>query len=484
MKNSRHGIAVPLKLIIGFIFTGILVISIISIMMAMGAQKPDSVQGIGSDSNRSLMNESYTIGVQAYIYGLAPVIMQQTEQAMTTMQVPAHAPVNHFGHVRQLATPNDTIIVSPNSDTLYSSAWLELGKEPMILHVPDTDGRYYVMQMLDAYTNTFAYVGKRVTGTQEGNYAIVGPDWNGSLPRGVNEIRSPTNTVWVIGRILVNGQNDISNVTALQDQLTLTPLSQYGKPAEDMSGSPGDADKLQPSASAQEKLKFFEELRVALKNNPPPKGEEALMAVFGTIGLTRNETPYGSDLIPAVADGLAQAIPVGQEIINSSWKNLKGNNNGWAYTTDVGAYGFDYLARAAVAEGGLGANLPEEAVYPKAQTDNEGMPLNGAHNYVIHFEKGKTPPVDAFWSLTMYNASSFMLVDNPLNRYAIGDRTQGLTYNPDGSLDIYIQHDAPLERSNWLPAPEGDFYLILRMYEPKAEMLDGTYQIPPVKRVT
>ena len=337
MKSSRHAImhyvagGDPLKLIICLILFGVL---IISVMVAVSAQKPNIGIVAGGDGNRSLMNDSYTIGVQAYIYGLAPVIMQRTEHAMTTTQGPASASVNHFGHVRYLATPNDTIVVTPNVDTLYSSAWLELGKEPVVMHVPDTAGRYYVMQMLDAYTNTFAYVGKRVTGTGEGNFAIVGPDWNGSLPRDIKEIRSPTNTVWIIGRILVNGQSDISNVTALQDQLTLTPLSQYGKPADTITTETSAyADRLQPSASAQEKLKFFEELRVALKNNPPPKGEEALIAVFGRIGLTMNETPYGSDLIPAVADSLAQAIPAGQEIINSTWKDLKGNKNGWAYTT-------------------------------------------------------------------------------------------------------------------------------------------------------
>jgi hypothetical protein len=453
--------------------------------MAVIAQDPDTGNTEGpNDHAGSLRNDSYTIGVQAYIYGLAPVIMQRTEQTMTTTPGPGHAPVNQFGHIRHLATPNETDVVSPNSDTLYSTAWVELGKEPIVLHVPDTAGRYYVMQMLDAYTNTFAYVGRRVTGTGEGNYAIIGPDWNGSLPDGVKAIKSPTNTVWIIGRILVNGPKDVSNVTALQDRLTLTPLSQFGMPsgAGETQARPY-SDKLQPSRDAQERLKFFEEMRVALKNNPPPKGEEALMAIFNRIGLGRNATPYGNETDPAIAEGLAQAIPVGNQIANDAWTNMKGSdNNGWTYKTDIGTYGYDYLTRAAVAEGGLGANLPEEAVYPKAQADSDGKPLSGASQYVIHFAAGKTPPVDAFWSLTLYNASTFMLVANQIDRYAIGDRTQGLKYNADGSLDIYIQHDPPLDDSNWLPAPEGDFYLILRMYQPKPGVLNGTYQIPPVKK--
>ena len=489
MKDSRRAISRyvadgdPLKLMICFIFTGIIVVLIISVMMAVRAQQSDMTKATGNDSNRSLVNDSYTIGTQAYIYGLAPVIMQRTERVMTTTEGPAHAPVNHFGHVRYLATPNETIIVTPNVDTLYSSAWLDLGKEPIVLHVPDMGGRYYCMQMLDAYTNSFAYVGKRATGTSEGDFAIIGPDWSGSLPANVKEIKSPTNTVWIVGRILVNGSNDVSNVTALQDQFTLTPLSRIGSQAG--AGETQAMPLLQPSTDAQEKLKFFEELRVALKNNPPPKGEEALMAVFDRIGLGMNQTPYGSDVDPAMAEGLALAIPAGQQIINDAWRDFRGNNvNGWTYALNIGTYGYDYLTRAAVAEGGLAANIPAEAVYPKAQVDSDGKPLSGANRYTMHFAAGETPPVDAFWSLTMYNASDYMLVANPIDRYAIRDRTPGLKYNADGSLDIYIQHDAPADTSNWLPAPKGDFYLILRMYQPKAEVLNGTYWLPPVIKAT
>lgn len=489
MKDSRRAVSRyvadgdPLKLIVCFMFIGIIVISIISAIIAVSAQKPD-IRAAGSDSNRSLLNESYTIGVQAYIYGLAPVIMQRTEHAMTTIQGPGSAPVNHFGHVRHLGTPNDTIIVTPNTDTLYSSAWLELDDGPMVLHVPNTRGRYYVMQMLDAYTNTFATIGKRTTGTKEGDYVIVGPDWNGTLPANVREIQSPTNTVWIIGRILVNGTDDVANVTALQDKLKLTPLSQYGKPENEIT-LPAPPARSQPSTSVQDRLKFFEELRVALKNNPPPKGEDALMAVFSRIGLGMNKTPYGGDLDPEAAAGLAQAIPAGDQIVSDVWKDLKGNDvNGWAFMTDIGTYGYDYLTRAAVAVGGLGANVPQESVYPKAQTDSDGKQLSGTGKYLIHFPAGKLPPVDAFWSLTVYNATNYMLVPNLIDRYAIGDRTKGLKYNEDGSLDIYIQHDPPIEKSNWLPTPNGDFYLIMRMYQPKPEVLNGIYHLPPVKKVT
>ncbi len=465
---------------------GLVLLSTTALAMTVNAQKQDAGGGKENNDHNAREKYAYSIGVQAYIYGLAPVIMERTEKTFTTSSGPAHAPVNQFGHVTHLATSNDTIIVTPNSDTLYSSAWLELGEGPIVLHVPDTKGRYYVMQLLDAYTNSFNSIGRRTTGTGEGDFAIVGPGWNGSLPPEVKKIQSPTNTVWIVGRILVNGTSDVSNVTALQDQFKLTPLSQYGKtPVGNNTRSLAEFKKYSPSANVQANLTFFEDLRVALKNNPPPAGEAALMAVFDGIGLGNNETPYGNSLDPAVAAGLARAIKDGDMIVKDAWTMSSGNNNnGWTMKTNIGTYGYDYLTRAAVAEGGLAANVPQEAVYPKATADSNGRVLNGANKYVMHFAKGNLPPVDAFWSLTVYNATNYMLVANPIDRYAVGDRTPGLVYGADGSLDIYIQHDAPAgKESNWLPAPDGDFYLILRMYQPKQEVLNGTYQIPPVTEV-
>lgn len=461
--------------ILTLLLTGLVLSSVIAL----------AATGTKDDGYQARENDAYSIGVQAYIYGLAPVIIERTERAFTSTPGPGHAPVNQFGHVRHLATPDDAIIVTPNADTLYSSAWLELGKGPIVLHVPDTQGRYYVMQMIDAYTNDFAYVGRRTTGTGAGDFAIAGPGWNGSIPGGMQAIRSPTNTVWIAGRILVNGPGDVSNVTALQDQFTLTPLSRYGtRTANASQDSLSDFKRYASSPNASANLTFFEELRVALKNNPPPAREDALMAVFSQIGLAWNATPYGSGLNPAVAEGLARSLKDGDGIVKAAWKDYSGtSNNGWQVILNVGTYGYDYLTRAVVAEGALAANNPEEAVYPRAQVDSDGKPLNGAHRYVMCFEKGNTPPVDAFWSITPYNASNYMLMANPIDRYAIGDRTTGLKYNPDGSLDIYIQHDPPVNTSNWLPAPEGDFYLVLRMYQPKPAVLNDTYRIPPVTKV-
>jgi hypothetical protein len=435
---------------------------------------------------QAVENDSYTIGVQTYIYGLAPVMMQRTENLFVTTPGMGHAPVNQMGYSTHLVNASFTDVVTPNADTLYNTAFLELGKEPIVLHVPDTNGRYYVQQMLDAYTNTFNSVGRRTTGTGEGNFAIVGPGWNGSLPTGLQIIKSPTNTVWIIGRILVKSDSDLPNVLALQKQFTLTPLSQYGKPVVAAKNETlADVKEAIVSPYAQDSIRFFEELRVSLKNNPTPTGEAALMAVFDRIGLGKNETPYGTNLDPAIVDGLSRAIKDGDQVVKSTLKNTKGFYiNGWTYNTNIGTYGYNYLIRAAITEGGLGANVPEEAIYAKAQTGTDGQPLNGANKYIVHFDKDNMPPVDAFWSLSMYNATTFLFVPNPVNHYSLGDQTTGLMYNPDGSLDIYIQHDEPSGKgSNWLPAPDGDFYMVLRMYLPSPKILNGTYQIPQVQKV-
>ncbi len=435
---------------------------------------------------QAVENDSYTVGVKAYIYGLAPVMMQRTENLFVTKPGMGHVPVNQMGYSTHLANANFTDVVSPNADTLYNIAWLELGKEPIVLHVLDTNGCYYVQQMLDAYTNTFNSVGQRTTGTGEGDFAIIGPGWNSSLPTGLQVIKSPTNTVWIIGRILVKGESDLPNVLALQKQFTLTALSQYGKPAVAAKNQTlADFKDAAASSKVQDSIRFFEELRVALKNNPQPAGEAALMAVFDRIGLGKNETPYETNLDPAIADGLSRAIKDSDQIVNSYWKNLKGFYiNGWTYNTKIGTYGYNYLLRAATTEGGLGANVPEEAIYAKKPTCTDGQSLSGANNYLMHFDKVNLPPVNASWSLSMYNATTFLFVPNSINRYSVSEQKNRFVYNPDGSLDIHIQHEEPVgKESNWLPAPKGDFSLIFRMYLPGPTVLNGTYQIQQVQKV-
>jgi len=291
-----------------------------SLLILLSLVPLTNASSVTDENCQARENDAYTIGVQAYIYGLAPVIIQRTEQIFVTTPGTGHAPVNKMGYLNHLATSNNTDVVTPNGDTLYNIAWLELEKEPIVLHVPDTNERGYAQQLLDAYTNTFKSVGDGTSGTQEGNFIIAGPGWNGSLLTELQVIKSPTNTVWIIGRIMVNGESDLPNALALQKQFTLMPLSQYGKLAIAAKNETlTDFKKAVASPNAQDSLRFFEELRVALKNNPPTAGEAALMAVFDRIGLGKNETPYGIDLDPATVDGLSRAIKDGDQIVKNTF---------------------------------------------------------------------------------------------------------------------------------------------------------------------
>jgi len=438
-----------------------------------------AAQDLGADARQI---EAFTIGVQAYIYGYPLVEMYRTRDAMAlTPENPNYAPINQFGHMRQLLGPEFTDIVTPNNDTLYSTAWLELGPEPIILHVPPTDGRYHVFQLLDFHTNVIDNIGSRTRGTHGGDYAIVGPDWGGTLPEGIEEIRSPTNSVWVIGRTLIRGKDDEPAVHALQDQYTLTPLSQWGKTAASEAVA---AFETPPPYDVSSPLEFFAILNHCLHHNPPPFEESALMGLFERIGVGPTAGFRIEELDSATAAGLTQAIAVGRQIVASETGRMGTIVNGWnVLPGQAGRYGNDYLLRAAVAMKGLGANVPEEAMYPILDVDDRGEQLNGRHRYVLHFDQG-LPPVDAFWSVTMYRQPERLLAANPIDRYSIGDRTEGLKVGEDGTLRILIQHEPPeAGQSNWLPAPQGDFYLVLRAYNPKQEMLNGTWKPPAVKRV-
>ena len=436
--------------------------------------------------------QAFTLAVQAYIYGYPLVEMERTKRLSTGVSEPdrkGRAPTNMFGHFADLADAAARDVVTPNNDTIYSIAWLDLSDQPVILHVPDMKGRYYVFQLLDAYTNNFENIARRKYGTNEADYAIVGPGWSGTLPAGAKRIDSPTDTVWVIGRTLVSGPEDLATVHALQRQYALAPLSAYGARAASVGAGSvetrwtADAAALASLSQTPEGIAFFQMLGDALRENPPQEYDAALVAQFEQIGLSPEHGFQCDELTPAALAGLLRASPVAQQLIDEKVKTLGESINGWLINPDTGRYGYDYLLRAAVAKKGLGALVPEEAIYPIADVDGDGKQLTGTHRYVLHFDKGQMPPVDAFWSITMYGSDRF-LVDNPIDRYSIGDRTEGLEYGPDGSLDVYIQQEAPKgHESNWLPAPAGDFYVVMRMYEPKQAVLDGSYRVPPIRRV-
>lgn len=434
------------------------------------------------------------IATLAYIWGYPLVSELRLVDYSTNPNVPAgpgRGPINTISNYRSFPTSNFTDIVRINVDTLYSFGYLDLEKEPVVLEVPPISMRYYTLQFIDAYTNNFLYIGSRMNDTSGGTYLITGPNWKGDIPSGMKEIKAPSNTMTIAGRIVVNGPSDVTNVNAIQDKLLLTSLSDFGQnatyPQAVMSES--NASKQvpigpQPALIPTTGINIYDEISKGMADNRPPVADSDVLAQFTTIGIGPGLTPSDTDN-QTIQGALENGITEGEKLIDEKIQVLGTTINGWLVNLDVGDFGTDYLLRAAVAKFGLGANSPVEAVYPSTFTDNQGKNLTGVHNYTIHFDKGQTPPVNAFWSITLYN-NQFYLAENPINRYSIASHTQGLNYNPDGSLDIYIQNanPGPEKESNWLPSPTGQFSLTLREYNPQEPILKGEYQIPPVKMLS
>lgn len=422
---------------------------------------------------------------EVYAYAYPLVLMDVSRQVMT-----ARAPVNRLSHRRVFPDHHFTGVVSPNADTLYSIAWLDLGEQPLVMGVPDMGDRYYVMQLLDAWTNVFAAPGTRTTGNQAGSFAIVGPRWHGALPPGLQALRSPTDMVWLLGRIETNGKNDYAAVNALQDKFTLSTLSAWNQPATQPAGaervaSQGDV-RTAPvdQVSAMDAQTFFARFASLLTANPPAAGDEPIVARMAQLGIAAGK-PFLLDRPDALSTRSIEAgVASARERIAAAAHAVDPalSVNGWTIRRDLGEYGTQYGRRALVAFVGLGANLPEDAIYPMARIDADGRSLDGSHEYVLHFPAGSLPPANAFWSLTMYDDRQFF-IDNPIARYAIGDR-DALAFNPDGSLDLYLRHDTPGagHESNWLPAPAGAFNVMLRIYWPKPAVLDGSWLPPAITR--
>jgi DNA sulfur modification protein DndE len=460
----------------------ILSLAVGSLVLAL----PALAAGKGAMSEESALE----IGTEAYVYGYPLVMMEVTRQKLTNVASPqgVHgAPVNQLAHARTFLTAGFTDVVAPNNDTLYSQAWLDLAKEPMVLHLPDSGGRYYLMPMLSAWTDVFASPGSRTTGTHAGDYAIVGPRFHGALPPGVHALRSPTNLAWLIGRTYSDGTPaDLAAVHAFQDGMSLKPLSAYGAaytpPAGKVDASIDMVTSPREQVDAMDATTFFGILAAKMLDNPPAPGDAALIARMAKIGIHPGCAVDPARLDPAAQLGVVHAPVLGQAEILIHEQSAGERVNGWILPKKTGKYGKDYLQRALIAAMGLGANLPRDAVYPMTKEDSEGKRLNGKHRYVLHFASGATPPVKAFWSVTMYDDAMFF-VDNPLGRYAVHSKDP-LTFNQDGSLDLLIQHDAPnpTAQSNWLPAPAGDFVLMMRMYWPKKPVLTGTWTPPAVVR--
>lgn len=435
-------------------------------------------------------DEATQIGVEGVVYGMPLVIMDLTKQVNTNVASPqpnAHAPVGQFGNMAAFPPASDHSVVRMNLDTQYSWGWLDLSEGPVVLTVPNTDGKYYLMPLVDAWTNVFASPGARTTGTKAGNFVITGPGWSGDTPEGMEVYKSPTSMVWVLGRTQTNGPADYPAVRKIQAGYKLTPLSAWGKPYTAPAGvvNPNqNMDAPIKQLQAMNTTEFFNTLAQLMVKNPPYAYDAPALAKLAKIGVVPGEKFDLSKLDPAVAKALENVVPTALAKLTEAAKKVAKPVEGWQVPpAKVADAGTDYGLRAVVATVGLGANIAADAIYPNAFDDSTNQPLNGANNYVLHFDKGQTPPTNAFWSLTMYDAQSFF-VENPINRYNIS-AWMPLKYNADGSLDIYIQKDSPgkAKESNWLPAAADAFSVTLRVYWPKESMIDGSWKAPGIKKV-
>ena len=475
--------------------------ALVFIMIVGGTARVSAQNAPRSPAHKSTTLETAT---EAYIYGYPLVLEEFTRQTMLeSRQLDA---MNRFTHTCQLLTSDDTTVRRPNNDTLYSQAFLDLRAEPIILHVPDTTNLYYVMQIMDAWTNTFAAPGTRTTGSSAQDFAIVGPDWKGHLPRPMKVLKSPTNMVWIIGRTQVStnippegtcSPIDYTDVHEIQQQYTLTPLSEWPVQAPNTPGCPSPL----PSSVTPPQLvanltgvQFFQMLSDLMRDNPAAKQDMPALKRFETIGFVP-----GASFNPPndMTADINQAPENALSLIKLQFRDLGATVNGWRVTvSDIGTYGTNYLNRAAIAWGAPGANLPEDGFYPStdyAVVETALVQLNGANRYVIRFDPA--PPVNAFWSVTLYDNGGYLFA-NPICRYAIHSTDQAITnaINEQTPLEILVQWDDPTDPGKigfWLPAPgppvdpehpeEANFSLMLRMYWPDKTALQKKWAPPPVQ---
>jgi len=461
------------------------------------------------------------IAVDAYLYAYPMVLMEATRRASTQVQtaLAGKAPMNQFGHRTVFPGPGATDVAWPSTDMLYSSLWYDVSRQPLIVRVPASGGRYYAMSLLDMWTDEFASLGTRTTGNGEQSFAIVGPHWQGTPPIGVEVVRSPTNMGWLIARIQTGGAGEYGAVNQFQAGMTAAPMAVpppvpaapprrgAAKPAvwpqspaspgyTPMGAAPAMPPPLPASSvtwnaqgtpgeqvATMDPATFFTVFSELLAANPPHANDNAMLMRMRRIGLTGPQPFSYSRLDPAVQQALAAARPVAGRRIADGVAQLGTPMNGWnTVLYGIGSYGTDYARRASVAYAGLGATTPQDALYPVTSIDDDGDLLRSDKEYVLHFDKGQLPPVNASWSLILYNAQNG-LAANRIGRYALRS-TDPLQYNADGSLDLYIQRDDPGPRKsqNWLPAPDqGNFTLNMRLYWPKDIALDGQWAPPPVQ---
>ncbi|MBX3069971.1 MAG: DUF1254 domain-containing protein [Thermomicrobiales bacterium] len=425
------------------------------------------------------------LAYDAYVYGFAMVENYKTFYGMCIWEdSPQFSGFNNYLHGRELYGPDFELVVNANNDTLYSTTFLDLGPEPRVVTVPPTGDRYFVIQLVDMGTDNFAYIGTRTTGTDGGEFLFLGPSFNGVVPDGefTAVIKAPSRFVALATRTAINGQDDLDGVVVVQEGLRIAALSEF------LGTEAGEAIPVEFPAFSKDVYgspNLLPLLNFLLPFHTLPDYEQELVKQLDPIDVgpfrTFDIDAYSEDVRNAIREGVKDAHAAIEEKGNNLGKVVEG----WQEIPPMGSFGDDFLFRSAVAWKFIYTNSPEEAIYPIAETDADGKPLSGKHGYVLHFPPGQLPPVGAFWSITLYDSVTRLMIHNPIARYSIGDRTPGLVYGDDGSLTIYIQHVTPgLEReSNWLPSPVGRFYLNVRAYMPEPEFIDGTYRLPAVRRV-
>ena len=437
------------------------------------------------DTNTASPEEAQAIAKDAFIYAY-PMLFNYKTLYQQTQDKTSKAYAGGFGkfrHYSQPYGPENKEIVTPNNDTPYSWAWLDLRREPWVLSVPEVPSdRYYVFQWVDLFTYNFAYVGPRTTGNKAGHYLLAGPGWNGQTPPGIDKVfKSETDLVVTLGRTALNGPSDVKHVIAIQNQYKLTPLSSF----EHTAAPPEPQAVIYPQWDEDKatSIDFIGYLNFLLQFTQPPNPSEAeLMQRFAKIGIAPGKPFDASKLDPAMRDALTRGVSDAKQALGAAEKST---------TSSFGLFGSredlknDYMTRAVAAAMGIYGNTKEEAVYVGYRVDADKKPLVGAQPYVLHFEKKDLPPAKFFWSMTLYDLPARHLVANPIDRYSIGDRTKGLKYGADGSLDLYVQNESPGKdkESNWLPAPVGPYTLIMRIYGPETAVFDGKWQlVKPTKQ--
>jgi hypothetical protein len=469
----------------------------LSAALAVGAVAGQSIP-VAAQSTPISEQEAHAIAVEAYLYFYPLVTMDLTRRQMINVPAgkePGFGPPNTFHNVPGYPSATDRVVVRPNFDTLYSIAWLDVTKEPVIVSVPDTNGRYYLLPMLDMWTDVFASPGWRTTGTHAQHFLVAPAGWRPDLrdrfieefrlPRDTQRINAPTSHAWLIGRIKTDGPQDYDAVHEIQSGLKVTPLSEWSRPPRpvEVKTDPSVDMKTPPKiqVEAMPGDKYFAYAADLLKVNRPHITDEPILALMKKIGIEAGKSLDLAKVSPAVRTALDSAPASAQRLMEWKMPTLARVANHWSMNTDtMGVYGNYYLKRAIVANIGLGANAPEDAVYPLNLGDQMGRPLDGASKYLLHFDKGALPPVNAFWSVTLYDPQGYQ-VANPLDRFAVSN-WMPFKYDPDGSLTLYFQNESPGKdkEANWLPAPKGPFNLTMRLYAPKSEVLTGKWNPPPV----